>query len=1207
MGISWTREQEKVISLSGRSILVSAAAGSGKTAVLVERIITMLTRRENPVDVDRLLIVTFTEAAAAEMKERIRRAVEDRVEKEPENEHLRRQATLVHSAQITTIHSFCLSVIREHFHTIDLDPAFRIGEDGELKLLRQDVLREVLDGYYEKGEPSFLNLVEAYGGSRDDRKLEGLVLKLYEFCRSYPEPEKWLGECRMAYQIESMEDLDASVYYQCAKENVRRYLEGAAELLEQGTRICNEPEGPYMYEEMLESDRLVIEGLMRGKGYEECCKAFQSVKWSRLASNRDKQVSAEKAGLVKDIREEITGTVKDIGALYFSQPGEEVLADLKVCRPYIEMLVKLTLDFMAAFEDKKRSRSMIDFDDMQQYALRILTRNIDGKLAPSNVAKEYQEQFAEVMIDEYQDSNLIQETILTSVSGIWKGNYNIFMVGDVKQSIYRFRLSRPELFMDKYERYPLEDGKEQRIDLHKNFRSRRQVLESVNAVFRQIMTKALGGVEYDDDAALYAGASYEDAAGGETELLLVDTEEAEASDALAEPGERLSARKMEAAAAALRIRELMADQMVTDKQTGKLRPVQYRDIVILTRSMKGFADVFAEVLGRYGIPVCAGAKEGYFDTREIGLLLEYLKIMNNQKQDIPLAAVLKSYFGGMTDEELAQIKGEYHKLRFYEAVAAYRKEGTDTQIREKLERCLEKLEYFRNMASYMALHELLERIFQETGYRDYVAALPAGEQREANLYMLSEKARVFESTSYKGLFHFIRYVEQLQKYEVDYGEASALDEQADTVQMMSIHKSKGLEFPVVILAGTGKKFNRQDMRGNVILHASLGVGLECINLENRTKCPSFIKSVIAREELLESMGEELRILYVAFTRAKEKLIIMGTAAEPEKKLRAAELEAEGISGGARKKLPFGRLAGASGFLGWLIPAIAGNKGESTVKVRILCMEEVLEGEVQERAVQLFTRQALEEWNTEQIYDEQMKFSLEEQFSYVYPYSQLEGKKLKYTVSELKKRAYLAEEAGELLCEEETVIPLIPKFLQTETGLTGASRGSAYHRVMELFDFTGVYDRESVWKAVSAMEEEGKISSEMAACVDREDILGFLNTSSGKRMTRAAGKGLLWKEQPFVLGIPMEDVYPEMKGEEPETVLVQGIIDVYFEEPDGLVVLDYKTDRVKSEEELKEKYQGQLEYYARALEQITGKRVREKAIYSFTLGKEIIWS
>lgn len=761
--------------------------------------------------------------------------------------------------------------------------------------------------------------------------------------------------------------------------------------------------------------------------------------------------------------------------------------------------------------------------------------------------------------------------------------------------------------MEKYERYTLEDGKEQRIDLHKNFRSRGQVLASVNDIFRQIMTKTLGGVEYDDDAALYAGAAYEEASGNETELLLVDTEDEEAAGALAEPGKKLSAREMEAAAVALRIKELMENQMVTDKQTKKLRPVQYRDIVILTRSMKGFADVFAEVLGKYGIPVYAGAKEGYFDTREIGVLLEYLRVLNNQKQDIPLAAVLKSYFGNVTEEELARIKGEYRDLRFYDAVAAYRREGSNAQIQAKLERCLGRLEHFRSMVSYMALHELLERIFQETGYRDYVAALPAGEQREANLYMLAEKARDFERTSYKGLFHFIRYVEQLQKYEIDYGEASAMDEQADTVQMMSIHKSKGLEFPVVIAAGMGKRFNRQDMKGNVLLHASLGAGLECINLKDRTKCSSFIKSVIAREELLESLGEELRVLYVAFTRAKEKLIITGTVEAPEKKLRDAEAMAGKVDGsGELRKLPFGRLAGASGYLSWLIPAVSTGK-ELPVQVRILHMEDVLTGQVQERAEQLFTRQALENWDTEQVYDEEMRTSLEEQFSYAYPYRELEGKKLKYTVSELKKRAYLAEEAGELLCEEETVIPLIPRFLQQETELTGASRGSAYHRVMELLDFTEPYDEESMKEAISNMESEGRIWPEMAACVERRDILEFVNSGSGKRMRAAAREGLLWKEQPFVLGIPMEDIYPDMKEEGRETVLVQGIIDVYFEEPEGLTVLDYKTDRVRTGKELLEKYQAQLEYYARALEQITGKKVREKIIYSFTLREEISWT
>ncbi len=1207
MGISWTREQRQVISLGGRNILVSAAAGSGKTAVLVERIITMLTRNVNPVDVDRLLIVTFTEAAASEMKERIRKAVEERVEKEPANERLRRQATLIHSAQITTIHSFCLSVIREHFHTIDLDPAFRIGEDGELKLLRHDVLEEVLERYYEDGEEAFLNLVEGYGGSRDDRNLEELILKMYEFGRSYPEPDKWLEACIEAYQIESIEELNSTVYYRCARENVSRYLEGAQELLEQGLCICSEPDGPYMYEEMLSQDLRLLEEIQRQQGYGECYQTFKDIKWTRLASNKDKQVSGEKAEQVKRIRDEVKAIVKDIRELYFAQSGEEVLADLKVCRPFMEVLAKLTQDFSAVFEEKKRGRNIIDFDDMQQYALKILTREEDGELAPSDVAKEYQEQFAEVMIDEYQDSNLIQETILGSVSGIQRGNYNIFMVGDVKQSIYRFRLSRPELFMDKYERYTLEESKEQRIDLHKNFRSRKEVLESVNYIFRQIMTRALGGVEYDDKAALYAGADYEENAGNETELLLIDTEDDEAGEALAEPGTKLSSGEKEAAVVACRIKELMEAQMVTDKRTGKLRPVQYRDIVILTRSMKGFAEIFAEVLGKYGIPVYAGTKEGYFNTKEIGLLLEYLRVLNNQKQDIPLAAVLKSYFGNVEEEELAKIKGEYKELRFYEAVAVYRKEGDDALIRRKLEICLGKLEYFRHMVSYMALHDLLEIICQETGYRDYVSALPAGEQREANLYMLMEKARAFESTSYKGLFHFIRYVEQLKKYEIDYGEAAALDEQADMVRMMSIHKSKGLEFPVVIVSGMGKRFNRQDMRGNVLLNATLGVGLECINLKDRTKCPSFIKSVIAREELLESMGEELRVLYVAFTRAKEKLIITGTALEPEKKIKEAEEMTGKEAQEGFKKLPFGRLAGVSGSLGWLIPAVAGGGKDSPVQVEIRRMEDVLAEQLQAQAGRIFTRQALENWNTEMVYDAEMKESLEEQFSYVYPYRELEGKKLKYTVSELKKRAYLGEEGGELLYEEETVIPLIPKFLQQEAGLAGASRGSAYHRVMELLDFSKFYDGEQMKSVISKMEKEGRISPDMAACVNCSDILRFVNTHSGKRMRRAAEHGLLWKEQPFVLGIPMKEVYPDMKEEGKEMVLIQGIIDVYFEEPEGLVVLDYKTDRVRTGGELLDKYRAQLDYYARALEQITGKKVREKIIYSFTLQKEICWT
>ena len=571
MGVQWTEEQRQVIELGGRNILVSAAAGSGKTAVLVERIITMLTRKENPVDVDRLLIVTFTEAAAVEMKERIRQAIEDQAEKRPEDANLNRQATLIHSAQITTIHSFCLSVIREHFHTIDLDPAFRIGEEGELKLLRGDVMQEMLEQYYEEADPEFLNLVESYGGSRDDKKIEELIERLYEFSRSYPEPDRWLAECVHAYEVENMEELQATVYYQAMQKNMVGYMAGAKELLQQGLAVCMAPDGPQMYMDALEDDLRQIERLEQAEGYEETYEAIQRINWKRLASNRKNQASEEKANFVKRVRDNVKDMIKDLKSLYYELPGEDVLAEIGRCRPYMEMLARLTTDFSKRFEEIKRSRNMIDFDDMEQYAMRILTREEDGRLVPSKVAEEYQKQFYEIMIDEYQDSNLIQETILTSVSGKWTGRNNIFMVGDVKQSIYRFRLSRPELFMEKYDSYTLTDGPEQRIDLHKNFRSRKEVLAGANDIFRQIMIRDLGGVEYDDRAALYPGASYPEISDPQAdnipELILVDIEDDVESGA---DVEKLSNREKEASVIAGRIHELIRHQIVKDKKTEQM-------------------------------------------------------------------------------------------------------------------------------------------------------------------------------------------------------------------------------------------------------------------------------------------------------------------------------------------------------------------------------------------------------------------------------------------------------------------------------------------------------------------------------------------------------------------------------------------------------------------------------------------------------------
>ena len=1223
MGVTWTQEQQKVIDLRNRNILVSAAAGSGKTAVLVERIITMLTKDEPPVDVDRLLIVTFTEAAAAEMKERIRLAIEKKLMEYPDNEHLKQQATLIHNAQITTIHSFCLSVIRDHFHAIDIDPGFRIGEEGELKLLRHDVLEEVLEEKYQEGSKRFLDFASGYSTGRNDKKIEDLILKIYEFSRSYPDSDAWLDSCVKAYEIEDLEAFEESNVIKKILQDVQKNLEDAKALVEFAMQTALSIDGPAAYEAALEKDLIVIEDLQSARTYRQQSEAFANVKWARLPVNKDKTVSEEKITQVKKLREMVKGVVKNIAAQYFYETPEAMIEDMNLCAPAMEELADLVRLFGSRFEEKKRSQNMIDFSDMEQYALRILTQKTEKGFVPSPVALEYQKQYQEIMIDEYQDSNLIQEAILTSVSTCRSGRYNIFMVGDVKQSIYRFRLSKPELFLEKFYTYNIEESQTQRIDLHKNFRSRKEVLESVNAIFGRIMTEKLGGIVYDDQAALYPGAEYPENENLNTEIYLIDSDldrvkeryQLEENENNAEELSKIASEKeLEARAIAMRIRELLRTQKVTDKATGELRNAKYSDIVILTRSVKGFADVFTEVLNREGIPTYAGTSEGYFQTQEIGVLLDYLRTLDNRRQDIPLTAVLTSPFCGLDAEELAKIKCFYPELPFYEAVVRYReddeerKNEKDEVIRTKISACLEQMDAFRRIVPFTPMHELLWKILEDTGYGDYVAAMSGGQQRKANLEMLIEKARAYESTSYKGLFHFVRYIEQLQKYDVDYGEASIEDEHADTVRVMTIHKSKGLEFPIVIVAGMGKRFNMQDARSAVALHAGMGVGLDAIDLRLRTKSPSIVKKVIQKEEVLESLGEELRVLYVALTRAKEKLIITGTLPRPEEKLEESRM----LQRSNQKELSFGELSHAGTYWDWILPAVLGCGEDVPLEVNILHFEDIVKEGLKEETKGVISRSLLEQWDTDRVYEPEMHTVMEEQFGFHYPYEKSSTRKLKFTVTELKKRAYeiamdhsLEEEAQEeLLYEEPEVTPLIPTFMQKEEGLTGAPRGTAYHRIMELLAFEGPEPDsiEAVAEWIDGMAASGKIEKEAAECVKAYDIFRFLETSSGKRMKKAAKSQKLWKEQPFVLGIDAKELYPE--EEDGELILVQGIIDAYFEEEDGLVVLDYKTDRVRKAEELVEKYQEQLRYYAKALEQMTGKKVKEKIIYAFSLGKEI---
>ena len=1216
MGVKWTKEQQKVIELRNRNILVSAAAGSGKTAVLVERIIQMLTDEEHPMDVDRLLIVTFTEAAASEMKERIRSAIETALEVNPGNAHLQRQSTLIHSAQITTIHSFCLSVIREHFHLIDMDPGFRIAEEGELRLLKQDVLSELLEECYVNQEERFMELVEKLGSGKNDKKLEGMILQLYEYSRSYPQPQKWLEHCVNQYAecetyLKQEGTGEEPVFLRRALDWAQKYIEDLVELADQCIRICEEPDGPYMYAPMLEEDRIILDKLAGAANFEELYERLSDIKWKALSRKKDESVDSEKRTQVQDIRKQIKDLIGELGKTYFYETPAELLLDMANAKSTMEILAELVNRFAIMFADQKQRKHLIDYNDMEQFALQILTEEKEGELIPSQTAREYQEQFYEVMIDEYQDSNLIQEAILTSVSTVSREKYNIFMVGDVKQSIYRFRLSRPELFMEKYDSYSSEDSEMQKIDLHKNFRSRPEVLDGVNYIFRQIMRRDLGGIVYDEQAALYPGAEFEPVIGVdgksayEMELLLVDAQKTGNEFELSDNNKQLEVRVI-----AKRIKELLRTAKVTDKASGQLRPAEYRDIVILMRSVKGWADVVSSILAEEGIPAYIGSTEGYFGTYEISVLLDYLQLLDNQRQDLPLAAVLASPFVGLNPQQLAEIRLAAKEGFFYKAAEGLAQRAGEEEEKEekdslayKLRAFYLQLTHFREMVPYTAIHELLQKIIEETGFSLYVAAMPGGERRIANVEMLVEKAAAFEGTSYKGLFNFIRYIEQLQKYDVDYGEANIADEQENTVRIMSIHKSKGLEFPIVFVAGMGKKFNTTDITGSVIIHPEWGVGLDAVDLQRRTKIPTFLKKTIQQEIKLENLGEELRVLYVALTRAKEKLILVGCPSQKQLKEVSEDgmLCQKAVRRADGKVLPFYTLIGANSYLHWVVPALMGE--DAPVHCRIIGRTEMEEEEEIEQRSELLARDVLEHWATGTVYDAKLREHLEVQSQYHYPYAEEQKLKLKFTVSELKKRAYLQEESGETVYEEPEVVPLIPQFLQEEEVLTGASRGSAYHKLLELLNYELSYDENSLTAMMEELQKERKLSDEMVQCIRKADILRFLNSDSGRRMQAAAKRKQLSKEQPFVLGIDAKEIYPDIKGD--ERILVQGIIDVYFEEDGELVVLDYKTDNVRSAKELRDRYHAQLDYYAQALEQLLQKKVKEKIIYSFTLGEEII--
>lgn len=1292
MGMKFTPEQQRVIELHNSNILVSAAAGSGKTAVLVERIIRMICDGEHPADIDRLLIVTFTNAAAAEMRERIAAGIIARLEADPGNEHIQKQSALLHNAQITTIDSFSLFLIRNHFNEIGLDPDFRVADEGEIKLLQQEVLAQLLEdayagnfvpeealtsreGYGNEGTvpemeapEQFHACVEYFCPGGRESVLEQHILNLSRYAGSFPWPEEWLEERKNDYAAGDMEALVHSDYGQYLTERVNRTVEGCLEKLREVKRLCELPDGPYMYGELTEAEIEQLERLTSCKDLEEQAAKVPAVTFARLPSKKDDSVDPAKRELAKAIRNSVKDTLSDLSESYFKTPLELAVEQGKACREPLRMLLDLVLEFDRRLLAAKQERHLIDFSDMEHYALQILLKRekveeSDGtgtdrtetkyRIVPSDVAMEYRQYFQEILIDEYQDSNLVQEYLLSAISGEEEGRYNRFMVGDVKQSIYKFRLARPELFLEKYDTYQ-ETGDLCRIDLAKNFRSRIQVVDAVNDVFSRIMSREIGGIAYDDKAALYPGAVYpaqEDPAYG-SELLLIrkpekgEREESGIGEQHAEGAGVLvdydNVRQLEALAIAARIKQLKGSLQVMEKSTGELRPVRYSDMVILLRTTSGWDEEFKKILEQQGIPVYITSKTGYFGALEVQELLQFLRVLDNPRQDIPLFGVMQSVFGGFTQEEIAQIRsgGEGHsrkRMTLYEAlkevaqsgrtveegeeISAGESAGEEAELSQKADTFLQRIGHYRDLTPFTSIRDLLQRILDDYDYLNYVTALPAGSKRRANVEMLLTKASAFEKTSYFGLFHFIRYMEQLEKYDVDYGEADTLDENADVVRIMSIHKSKGLEFPVVFVSGLSKRFNMQDANQSLIVDMDLGVAVDYVDSVRRIKNKTLRRTVLSAKMKEDNLAEELRVLYVALTRAREKLILTAVLDKADEKWELAQMTGQ-------ERLTYLDFCEAGSYMDFLLPILPQTGiAVKTLRTEDLAVEELREqlrmGDRREQLRLIACGETTLTGDPEE--NERKLMYLRERFAYQYPHPGLQKLYTKTTVSELKIAAMAEkDEAAFHTFEEKEVVPYIPGFRREQEKVSGAVRGNAFHRTMELLDFTYLFTESGLFTGCPNNYEEYRrgldknrlqnrleeflqretislrLTEEYAKAVSLPKILNFLEQELAYRMWRAQEQGLLYREQPFVLGIDAKRLDPDLP--EGEKVLIQGIIDVFFIEDGEIVLLDYKTDVIDSLEALWNRYNVQIQYYEEALTKLMQMPVKERILYSFYLEK-----
>lgn len=1206
----WTDEQKSAIEARNLETLVAAAAGSGKTAVLVERIIRMITEGENPLDIDRLLVVTFTKAAAAEMSQRIGDAIAEKLEKEPQNTHLKRQLALLGRADIKTIDSFFLKVVKENYNIVGIDPSVRTADEAECEVIKDEVIEQVFEELYAGGEnKEFFALAESFSGDTSDRELKELIMRVYSFVQSSPYPEQWLDEVCESYNIDA---ISGSLWEKMAVNEAVFETRGLLTYLYQAEELIDEY-GIDGYKKSIQAELNQLSEICRiePSSYEECCRLIDSMKFeNRIGIYKGDEKEA--AELIKMLRKYAKDGMTSLKNKFFSFSPERASENIYNMYPAVKGLCDTVRLFSRAYAKAKAERMLMDFNDYGHFCIKIL---LEEGSAPENpiptaAAKAIISRYDEILIDEYQDSNYIQEMVLSAVAGRGKGRSRRFIVGDVKQSIYKFRMARPEIFMSKYNSFDYGASVERRrIDLFKNFRSRANVLDCANYLFSRLMSKDTGGIEYDERAALHTGAEYPERSegrhGGASELYIINRD----TDEDADSDDDMSAAELEAILAADKIREMIRDGfMVWDKGLKEYRRAQYGDFVVLMRSKRNWSGVFSDVFERELIPAYAEATEGYFDTVEVSMAINFLTIIDNPMQDIPLTACLHSGIYRFTSSELLEIRLEGGGSGFYDSMINYMN-NNENEISGRIRQFAVQLEKWRNEAAGITISRLLNMVLSDTGYFDYASMMANGKARQANLRMLAQKALEFEKSRLTGLFNFVRYIEKMKKQEIETGEAARISEADNIVRIMTIHKSKGLEFPVVVLCGLGKKINREDLRKSVLLHQEYGIGCDCVDYENRIAYSSISKAAVAAHIDRENIAEEIRVLYVALTRAKEKLVLIGSVSNMKK--RAAEWTVDAKTGSA--EIPAYRIYNARTYLDWIAPALMKHRDGKPLRdaagfefnlctdgqyadssnwyVDICSREDIInvksELELNREAV---SREALGvEAQSEGGFDADCLY-------WEYPNKAAVLLPSNVSISEVKRK--YGEAGFEFEDTEEAV--LYPEFSPAGKD-KAASRGTAMHTLMERLDFYREWTNEEVRAEAAKLVKAGILTEDEASLILYSKIVNFFKSDVAKRIRSSAE---VCKEAPFAMVMKPYEVFAGDYEGIDESVLIHGIIDCYFVENDKIVLLDYKSDRVTNETDFIKRYSIQLDLYKKALEQSTGMEVDESLIYSFYLDKII---